>query len=446
MSVFVEITSSLGRRLTVSVPAPEVTKAIKSQLTRLAQKAKIPGFRPGKIPPRVIEQRFGGLARGEAIEELLQSSLRQALIEEKLQPAETPTVQSLKADPDMPLEYTATFEIYPQVQLRDLTDVKLEKWVVSITEDDVSQVLGQMRKMHVTWEETSRPAEFGDRLTADLQGLNQGEPIAELTEKNTFLILDEAALPPGFSALIGAQVGDTVTIELPKESSNVSQAQVFIHKIEQAKLPELDAEFAKKMGLADGNAEALQAEVRKHIEQELAQLIKSRLKAQIIDALLAHHSIELPRAMVDEEFQQMEKDLRARVKEEAKQKNNVQLSKADREKLLVIARQRVTLGLLFPAIIKAHDIKLDSDLVTAQLERLKSAFENAEDMLGALTNDKNLMMRIQSQVLEDQVVERLLQQVRFTEKTLTYSEALQLSQEEKNGHTHRHHPPDAPVR
>lgn len=218
MDISVEITGSLARRLTVAVPASEINNAIQKRIQKLTKTAKLDGFRPGKIPAKVIQQRFGDAIRGEAIEEVLQSSLRTALTQEKLQPAEPPTIQSLEADEGQPLKYSAIFEVYPEVHVNSLANVTLEKTVVAIEDADIARVLDQMRKQHAEWEEVNRPIQLGDKVTMDFIRVIDDKPQADTEQKNVSLILDEGRIPAGFDKLIGAKAGDEVTIDLPEQA------------------------------------------------------------------------------------------------------------------------------------------------------------------------------------------------------------------------------------
>jgi trigger factor len=218
MDISVEITGSLARRLTVAVPASEITSAIQKRIQKLSKTAKLDGFRPGKIPAKVIEQRFGPALRGEAIEELLQSSLTTALKQEKLQPAETPTIQSLEAEEGQPLKYSATFEVYPEVHVNSLADVTLEKTVVNIEESDIDRVLEQMRKQHAEWQEVNRAIQAGDKVTMDFVRIVDGKPQTESEQKNVSLIMDEGRIPAGFDKLLGAKAGDELTFDLPEQA------------------------------------------------------------------------------------------------------------------------------------------------------------------------------------------------------------------------------------
>lgn len=466
MQVFVEITSSLGRRLKVIVPTHEVEIAVQARLQQLAGKIKMDGFRPGKAPMRVIEQRFAAPARSEAIEKLLETSLQKALIEEKLYPAETPTVQSIKAEPGQPLEYTVAFEACPDIQLHSLSGISLEKLVAPIAETDVDAAVEQIRKLHALWNEVQRPAELGDKLTVDIQGIIAGQPAEHLQDKNASLILDEATLPPGFIELVGAKVGDSITIKLPKpetaaedQSKVVSEAVVKIHAIAAPELPIIDAEFAHKLGIPEGDVNVLRDEVRKQMEQQLAQGIRNQLKEQVIDALLERHPLELPKTMVDEETKRLEQDLRERIAQEMHQTNkNIQLPAGELATLQKIARKRTALGLLFPAVIRAHNIKVGQAQLQNYLARLASTFDQADDTIKKLINNKEFLGRIQSQLLEEEVIDRLLKQVNFIEKNVSYTEALALLKSAQQGHDHdpslcndpshhHHHQPSAdPIR
>jgi len=457
MSVFVEITSSLGRRLTVTVPAEEVEKAIQAKVRRYAKTHKIPGFRTGKdapdIPLHVAQQHFGAIGRGEAIEDLLQSSLRKALEEEKLYPAEPPKVQNLKAEPGMALEYSVTFDVYPEVKLKPLTNVTLEKLIVPIEEPDVEQVLEQMRQQHIVWEIVQRPAQIGDQLTVDLQGKLNNETAPQLDDKNVQLVLDPATLPPDFMALMGASAGDVITIELNNGPGKQNALKILatVHSVAQPNLPALDAAFAQKLGVDDGDIAKLHGEVRKHMDQELEVFLRNELKEQVLDALLEQHqSLEIPKTTIEEEYHQLEQDIQARAKKENPKLARLQLPRAEREKLQEIARRRVILGIIFPAIVKEHNLTPDPERVKILVDRVMHSFEQAANMTQTLLHNKEFMARLESQALEDQVIDHLLSQVNFKEKTISYTQALALSKGETHDHSkrqgHKHHPSDAPAR
>lgn len=455
MQVFVEITSSLGRRVTVIVPTEKFEQAVRTRLQKLSSTAKMDGFRPGKAPQSLIEKRYGLAVRSEVVEILLDSSLREALAQEKLYPAETPVVQSVKAEPGVPFEYNVTFEVYPEVHLHNLSDVLLEKLVVTIEEADVDRVIEQMRTLHATWNEVQRPAEMGDKLNVDMQGLVHGQPSPALHDKNTTLVLDKNTLPPGFEVLEHAKAGDIITINLPDNqhkpagaAAPADQVLVTVHTVSAPELPPIDADFAKKLGITDGNINSLREEIRQHMQNELGQTLKNRLREQVIDAFLEHHPVELPKGMLASEYQRLEQEVQDKIKQENKSAGDIQLPQAEQQKLQELAQQRVALGLLFPAIIHQQNFKVDDARLSAHVKQMFGAFEDAAQMLPMLLQNKDLMGRLRSQILEDQVVDYLLGQVHFSEKAVNYTEALALSKAGHPGHTHthRHHPPTDPVR
>ncbi len=437
MDISVEITGSLARRLTVAVPAAEINSAIQKRIQDLSKTAKLDGFRHGKIPAKVIEQRYGASVRGEAIEEILQASLSNALRQENLRPAERPTIQSLEADEGQPLKYSATFEVYPEVHVHGLADITLEKTVVTIEESDVNQVLEQMRKQHAEWEAVSRSAQMGDRLTIDFTPIVDGQPQADGAQQNVTLILDEANTPPELKKLISANVGDELTIDLPEQAAGekAKQAIIKIHKIDAAKLPVLDDEFAKKLGV-ETLAEFC-TQVRDHMDQELNNVLKNKLKTQLIDVLIAKHSIELPKALLEKEREHLENEWQERVRQNTASPDATLPAEA-KEKSLEVARRRVTLSLLFAEIIKQHNIQADADRVREQVLRIASSFQEPQSIIAMIQKQPEILNGIRSQVMEEQVVEKLLEQMQYAEKSAKYSDVMQFSTNLANEMHHEH--------
>lgn len=363
MRVSVEITSSLGRRINVFVPAQEVAGAIKERLKQVAQTAKVDGFRPGKMPLAAAEKLFGMSVRDEVIRKLVQMKLYDAFRQEQLRPAGYPSIESLKEGEGQPLEFTAAFEIYPEVPAPSLNGVTLEKLVVSVTDSDIERVIEQMRKQH--------PGEGGA-------------------------------------------------------------------------LPEVNDDFAKLLGVTEGGLETLRTQIKKHMEQELERVIKSKLKEQVIEKLLERQPLELPKGLIEEEAQQLEREF---VESMAKSKQDAEklpaLPEEAKQQIQKTATQRVTMGLLYQALIKEHDIKVDEDRVRAYIDQFAQSFENSPNIMEMLYKDKQITSRIRSQILEEQVVEKLLEQVKFSEKPSSYSEVIKISTHDAHGHDHEHvHGPD----
>lgn len=427
IQVSVEITSSLGRRLTVSVPTERVEQAVKERIQRISKTAKVAGFRPGKMPEKAAEKMFGGAARAEVADHLLQSSLQEAVVQEKLQPAGYPVIESFKADPGAPLQYTATFEVFPDVHLKSLSDVTLEKLVVNLADADVERVLEQMRKQHAEWKEVQQAAATGDRVTFDMiAGTGQKE------QKGLQLILEEGAMPPEFAVLKGTKAGDDVKVQWQGADANLK-----IQKVESPLLPEINDEFAKRLGVSDGTIDGLKTEVRKHVQDELDKALHNKLKVQLIDKLLETHPLELPKSAIDAEYEHLAQEFRNRVKQQIGQEIK-ELPESVQQDTQVVARRRVALSLLFPAAIRQYDIKLDDSRLRAHIERAVASFENASAMIDMVYKDKKIMAGIRSQVLEEQVVEKLLEQVQYKEKNADYAEVMKFANEQQDMHGHHH--------
>ena len=445
MRVSVEITSSLGRRVNVSVPAERVKQAVQERLKNIAKTAKVDGFRPGKLPLVMAEKMFGAAVHGEAAEKLLQKTLFEALQQEQLSPAGYPSVETLKADKEGPLEYTVAFEVYPEIHLSTLSNVTLEKLVVDIQETDLERVIEQMRKQHAEWLTVQRPAQLGDKVTFDLARIVNGEVSGEGQQKDIPLVLDENTIPPGFEVLKGAKVGDKLNINLSEQAGVTAIAE--IKQVAEAKLPELNDEFVKKLGIEEGGVSAFRNQVRQHVQEELERVLKSKLKEQVIKQFVAAHGVELPKALIDAELEHLVEDFKKRMKQELGQQVN-QLPEDTIEELRKTSTTRVHTGLLMQAFIKQHDIKVDEERVRGHVEKIASAFGDSSALIDMVYRDKNILGNIRSQILEDQVVDKLLEQVKFIEKAGDYQEIMQfrnssvpmmMHQKQHDDHVHDEH-------
>lgn len=446
MSISIETTSTLGRRLHVAVPAEEVTKAFDSSLREYARTARIDGFRPGKAQLSVVRKLYGAGIRGKVVDDLFQKSLHEAIVGEKLQLVERSlAIENMEAEEGKPLKYSATFEVYPEIHVKKLDAEVLEKLVVTITDADVDQVLEQIRKQHATWKVVDRAAQWEDKVTFDLLVKTADAAEPHIQQEKATLILDESRLPAGFTALKGAKAGDSVVLSLmnPAGEHNPEQLEYSakVHEIAEAELPDIDSKFAAQLGVPEGTVEALRDQIRKHMQQELEATLKNKLKMQLVDKLLALHQFELPKAMVEAEAEHLQKEIRAKAQQDLQRQDIGELPEAVKEQSIVNAKRRVTLGLLFGELIKLHDIKVDEAKVRQQAERIAASFEDPQATVNLLYGYKEVMQSIRSQVIEEQVIEKILEQVQFSEKTASYSEIMKVSTAH---HDHHHHDHDGP--
>jgi trigger factor len=421
--ISVESVDSFTRRLNITVPVSQLEERKKLHLAELAKGIQLDGYRRGKVPVSVLEKLYGNSIRQEVIEKSLQISLSTALEQKALNPVGQPHIESMRAEPGTDLTYTAIFEIYPQVEVPVLKGIILEKLKVGITEEDVNKVLEQMRRQYAEWVEVPDKACYGHQVSFDIF-FDESE---EKTRRDLQWVLEEDKIPEGFSALVSSMAGDTLSVLLPKEqgSEQVFSATIKVKKVAKAKLPELDTAFAKRLDIKEGTIEALRSQVQEHMEVELDRILREKLKAQVIEKLIITHAInELPQSVLNEEFQRLEQDVYRQHKQQGKEQ--ISLSEIEKEDLMQMARRRITLGLLFNALIEKHHMHVDEARVQQHIDKLVGAFQFDQMVRDKLYKDKNMMMSIRSSVLEEQVIDKLLEEVECTEKVAEYAEIMNL--------------------
>jgi trigger factor len=420
MQVSVENRGHLNWRLNVIVPLTQLEQSKKTRLTELAKKTRLDGFRPGKVPVAVLEKLYGDTLWGDVIQESLQNSLSAALQKNSLRPAGQPQIESIKAEPGNDLEYTASFEVYPQVIAPELKNISLEKLNVDITDQEIDIVLEKIRYQHADWLEVQRKAQYGDKVTFDLI-FAEGE-----SRKDLKCVLEEGKIPAEFTCLMARAAGETLTVLLPRNEGvdQAASATIHVHKVAEAKLAELNDEFAKRLGIPEGGMEALRLQLRQHMRDALDRVLHEKLKEQVVDKLFALYPIEtLPQVLLDQELQRLETEWQ---EQQQKQGREEVLAEDVKKDLQGAARRRVTLGLLFNALIEKYQLQIDETRVHQEVERLASAFQLEHSMRERLYKDKNMMLGIRSSVLEAQVIDKLLEGVEYTEKTAEYKEIMNL--------------------
>lgn len=432
MQISVESVDNFTRRLSITVPISQLEERKRVHLLELVKKARIDGFRPGKVPASHIEKLYGNSIWQDVIEKSLQSSLSSALEQKTLNPIGQPHIESIKAEPGKDLTYTASFEIYPQVETPTLKGSSLERLKVDITEEDIDKVLEQMRKQYAEWIEISDKASYGDQVSFDIVFADDEEK----TRRDLQWILEEGKIPEGFSVLLSSVAGDTLSISLPKEqgSEQIYSATIKVKKVAKAKLPELDNAFAKRLDIKEGTLKALKNQAREHMQVELDRVLREKLKTQVVDKLIVTHAIkELPQGALNQEFQRLEQDAYRQQKQQSKEK--IPLSENEKADLMQIAHRRIMLGLLFNTIIEKHHLHVDESRVQQHVDKLVGAFQFDQMVREKLYKNKNMMMSIRSSVLEEQVIDKLLEEVEYTEKVVEYSEIMNLTKKNRLGNT-----------
>ncbi|WP_405229907.1 trigger factor [Lentisalinibacter sediminis] len=427
MQVSVEATGNLERRLRVEVPAERINKEIENRLRRVGKTAKIKGFRPGKVPAKVIRQRYGDQVRQEVLSEMMQTSYSEALQRESLVPAGGPQIQPEKAG-DEGLVYTATFEVYPEVELADLDKISVSRPVVEITPADVDQMMENLRRQKAEWETVERPAAEGDKVIVDFEGSIKGEPIENGKGEKIPVILGEGRMIEDFEkALTGVAAGDekTFKVKYPKDypaedlAGKKAEFKAVVHEVQAQVLPPLDEELAKAYGVEEGGVEQLRADVEDNMRQELEGRIRADMKNQAMEGLLSNNPLEVPEALVQQESQTLQKDAMQRMGiEDAEQAPPL-------ESFREMAERRVRLGLLVQQLISDKDIQLDADRLRGKVEEMFAGYDQSEQLVSTYLGNQDFISRLGPVVLEEQAVEWLIDNGQTEEKKVPFKDYMQ---------------------
>ncbi|MCD5989989.1 trigger factor [Pseudomonas sp. CDFA 553] len=427
MQVSVENTSALERRMTIGVPAERIETEVNKRLQQTARKAKIPGFRPGKVPMSVIRQRYEDGARQEALGDLIQATFYEAVVEQKLNPAGAPAVEPKTFEKGKDLEYIATFEVFPEFTVAGFDSIAVERLSADVADADLDNMLEILRKQNVRFEVADRAAQNEDQLNIDFVGKVDGEVFAGGSATGTQLVLGSGRMIPGFEdGLVGAKAGEERVLNLtfPEDYQNLELAgkaaefAVTVNTVSGPKLPELNEEFFKQFGIKETGIDGFRTEVRKNMERELRQAIKSKVKNQVMDGLLAANPIEVPKALLENEVN------RLRVQAVQQFGGNIKPDQLPAELFEEQAKRRVELGLIVAEVVKQFDLKPDDTRVREMIQEMASAYQEPEQVVAWYYKNEQQMNEVRSVVLEEQVVDTVLQKASVTEKSVSYEEAV----------------------
>ncbi len=427
MQVSVESTSALERRMTIGVPAERIETEVNKRLQQTARRAKIPGFRPGKVPMSVIRQRYEDAARQEALGDVIQATFYEAVVEQKLNPAGAPAVEPKVFEKGKDLEYVAIFEVFPEFQVSGLEGIEVERLQADVADSDIDSMLEILRKQNTRFEKVEREAQNGDQLNIDFVGKIDGEVFAGGSAKGTSLVLGSGRMIPGFEeALVGVKAGEerVITPTFPEDYQNLDLAgktaefAVTVNSVSEPKLPEMNDEFFSLFGIKEGGLEGFRAEVRKNMERELRQAIKAKVKSQVMDGLLAANPIEVPKALLSNEVD------RLRVQAVQQFGGNIKPDQLPAELFEEQAKRRVVLGLIVAEMVKQFEIKPDEARVRELIQEMASAYQEPEQVVAWYYKNEQQMNEVRSVVLEEQVVDTVLQKAKVTDKAVSYEEAV----------------------
>ena len=430
MQVSIETLEGLERRMTVQVPSEQVAEAVEKKLKDLSKTVRIDGFRPGKVPLKVVQQKYGAPVRQEVIGDVIEKSYQEALMQEQVRPAGMPSIDSISSEDKEDISYTATFEVYPEVEDLQLESIEVEKPMVEITDKDFEAMLEKLREQRKGWKETRAAAKKGFQVMVDFEGRIDGELFEGGAGKDMPVEIGAGQMLPEFeSGLEGIKVDEErlVEVNFPEEyhgkdvAGKKAEFTLKATQISKPELPEIDAEFAKAFGILDGDMDKMRADIRANMEKEKNDRLKSHLKNLVMMELLAKNSIIAPSAMVTEEI----KSLRVQAAERMKQ-DPASMDEASfpNELFAEEATKRVQLGLLIAEVIRKEEIKLDQTKVESTIEEMAVSYEQPDQVLNYYRQNQQARSGLESMVLEDQVVAHILDKASVTEKAGNFDDLM----------------------
>jgi len=427
MQVSVETTSALERRMEVSVPRERIEQAIDERLKRVGRTVKLKGFRPGKVPPKVVKQQFGAQVRQEVLSDLMQSSFAEAVTQEKLNPAAGPRIEPLSVGPDEDLKYRATFEIFPQIELQGVEGIAVRRPAAEVTEADVDAMVQNLREQRPKFDTVDRACREGDRVTMDFEGQIDGAAFEGSKGEDVAVLLGGGRMLKDFEAgITGLKAGERKSIEVPYPADyhnpalagKVAAFDVHVKKVDEKRLPDLDEEFCREYGVVEGGIEQLRSEVADNMRRELGENVRARLKQQLLDALLAANPTEVPKSLVDAQVREMQIEAARRMG--AKDASQV----PPPDPFVETARRRVALGLLVGELIKSRGLKIDRARVDARLADLASSYPDPDAIIKAYRQNADALRQVENMVIEDQVVDLLLEHAKVTDQPATFKDVM----------------------
>ena len=430
MQVSIEALEGLERRMTVQIPSERVSEAVEKKLKDLIKTVRIDGFRPGKVPLKVVQQKYGGHVRQEVIGDVIESSYQEALIQEKVRPAGMPSIDSVSTEEKEDMSYTATFEVYPEVETLKLESIEVEKPKVEISDKDFDAMLQKLREQRKGWKETKGAAKKGFQVMVDFEGRIDGELFEGGAGKDMAVEIGAGQMLPEFEAgLEGVKAAEqrTVEVNFPDDyhgaevAGKTAEFTLKANKVSKPELPELDEEFAKGFGVEDGDLEKMRADIRANMEKEKNDRLKLNIKNKVMTGLLEHNEIIAPSALVSDEINNLRAQAAQRMSQDPE---SIDEASFPNELFSAEATRRVQLGLLIAEVIKSEKIDLNQELVDSSIEEMAVAYEQPDQVREYYRHNQQARSGIEGMVLEDQVVAHILDKAKVTEKEASFDDLM----------------------
>ncbi|MEL0028564.1 MAG: trigger factor [Perlucidibaca sp.] len=429
MQVTVETVSSLERRVKVVVPAAKIDQDVSDRVAKAARSIRMDGFRPGKVPLSLVQKRYGESIRQEALGEIIRDSFYEAVTQEKLNPAGFPSIEEVSDKAGEDLAFTAVVEVYPEIALASFADIKVERPLVEIGEADIDEMIENLRKQRATFADSEEAAADGDKVNIDFAGSIDGEAFDGGSAQGTDLVLGSGRMIPGFEAgIAGMKAGEVRDINVTFPADYQAEAlkgkdavfKITVNKVQKQQLPEIDEAFLAAFGVKDGGVEKFREDVRKNMTRELKQAIKNKVKTQVMDALLAGNTVEVPKALVANEINRQRQAMFQQFGGGAKLDPKMLPDELFAEQ----AQRSVSLGLLISQIIKDKSVEVDASRVKAVIEEVAEAYETPADVVNYYYGNREQMAQVEALVLEDQVVDVVLADAQVSEQPSRYAEVV----------------------
>jgi len=430
MQATIEKVSALERRLKVSLPAQEIDGEVQNRLLRLARNVRMHGFRPGKVPFRLVQKQYGGQVRQEVLGDALQKTFGEAVKQQNLRVAGYPRFEAAPAESNGDFEFSATFEVYPEIQLAAFDSVVIERPNVVPDEAAVDKTVEVLRKQRVTYRAVERGAQTGDRITLDYRGTQDGREFEGGSGTDHVTILGEGRLLADFEKqVLGLKAGESRAFELtfPEDyhgkelAGKTGHFEVTVKRVEEELLPEVDAHFAKQLGVGDGDVAKMRADVKANLEREVRRRVQGRLKDQVMKALLSSATLEVPKALVEFEIERLQAGMRRDLAERGLKPDEIPMP---REAFESEARRRVSLGLIVAEVVKQHSLQAKPDQVKAVIQDYAQSYEKPEEVVRWYYQSPDRLREAESLVLEDNVVQWALSQAKVEEKATDFDELM----------------------
>lgn len=424
MQVSVEQSGNIERKMTISLPAERVDSEITRQLQRLSKQVKVPGFRPGKVPMKIMKSRYLGQVMQDVMADLIQSSYQEALGQESLRPAGAPSIETSSGGEGKDLEYTATFEVYPDLTGLTLSGLKIERNLCEISDKDIDTTLDSLRRQRVEWKSIDAEAKDGNRVTLDFTGNVDGKPFTGGEGKAMPVVIGSGSLIPGFeSQLIGIKEGEerTLTVKFPDDYHADEMAgkeaifDVKATEVAEEELPEVDEALAKSFGVEGGGIEKFREEIRDNLSREASDRTDITVRDAIFQAVLESNEIDVPKALLEQELKMLIETAEKEQPEITKNEEAVAMYRK-------LAERRVSLGLILAEITEREAMIPAADAVESRLQKLAETYEDPSSFIEWYKADRQRLSEIEAQVLESMVVDKLLKDAEITDKTISFEE------------------------